>query len=93
MMIIFERLNPLPLIQKRLELLPIRSPRMAHSICRIIPAKCPFKRTITFGDRPILNIPALCQLNPLYDQLMSLRFRALTYLADQCGEDVSFYCS
>jgi hypothetical protein len=33
----------------------------------------------------------LCKLNPLYEQLVGLRFRALSYLADDCGEDVSQY--
>ena len=30
-------------------------------------------------------------LNPLYEQLVGLRFRALSYLADDCDEDVSEY--
>nr|WP_317110593.1 Mo-dependent nitrogenase C-terminal domain-containing protein [Chroococcidiopsis sp. SAG 2025] len=34
----------------------------------------------------------MCKLNPLYEQVVALRFKALTYLADECGEDVSLYC-
>jgi len=34
----------------------------------------------------------MCQINPLYDQLVYLRFRSLTFLADECGEDISEFC-
>jgi hypothetical protein len=38
------------------------------------------------------NIPPMCKLNPLYEEVVGLRFRALCYLADDCGEDISQYC-
>jgi hypothetical protein len=44
-----------------------------------------------FG-RTVLYIPPLCKLNPFYDQFVGLRFRAMCYLADVCGEDISCYC-
>lgn len=62
---------------------------LAYSICKLIPAQCPFEREIYLGDRKLFHIPPLCQLNPLYEELVSLRFRALCYLADECGEDIS----
>ncbi|MGC8711933.1 MAG: Mo-dependent nitrogenase C-terminal domain-containing protein [Leptodesmis sp.] len=31
-------------------------------------------------------------LNPFYEQLVELRFKSLMYLAEQCGEDITFYC-
>ncbi|MHC5727587.1 MAG: Mo-dependent nitrogenase C-terminal domain-containing protein, partial [Nostoc sp.] len=34
----------------------------------------------------------MCKLNPLYNELVYLRFRALCYLVDQCGEDIQSYC-
>ncbi len=70
----------------------IASAAVAHRICRLIPAQCPFAREIAWGGRPLLRIPPLCKLNPLYPEVVSLRFRALCYLADECGEDVSCYC-
>jgi hypothetical protein len=36
-----------------------------------------------------LHIPPLCKLNPFYEEVLGMRFRALCYLADECGEDVS----
>jgi hypothetical protein len=54
-------------------------------ICQVIPSNCPFERTITLSGRTILRIPPLCKLNPLYEELVALRFRALCYLADECG--------
>lgn len=63
----------------------------AHRIAKLIPARCPFERDITISGRTLAHIPPLCKLNPLYDQLVGLRFRALCYLADECGEDISAY--
>ncbi|MCS7030183.1 MAG: nitrogenase [Gloeomargarita sp. SKYG116] len=70
----------------------IRDVHFAHQICRWIPARCPFEREIRWRGHLILKIPALCHLNPLYGELMALRWRALCFLAEQCGEDVSCYC-
>ncbi|MGB3239872.1 MAG: Mo-dependent nitrogenase C-terminal domain-containing protein [Geitlerinemataceae cyanobacterium] len=62
---------------------------LAYSICKMIPAQCPFERDIYVGNRKLLHIPPMCKLNPLYEELVGLRFRALCYLADECGEDIS----
>ncbi|MCS6815305.1 MAG: Mo-dependent nitrogenase C-terminal domain-containing protein, partial [Cyanobacteria bacterium] len=58
-----------------------------QSICQWIPAQCPFARTISWQGRTLLVIPPLCKLNPFYDELMGLRFRALSYLAEQSCAD------
>jgi tellurite resistance protein len=71
--------------------LEIHDPRVARFLCKMIPPQCPFERNITLFGRKIVHIPPLCKLNPLYDQLVGLRFRALSYLADECGEDISPY--
>jgi hypothetical protein len=70
----------------------LNNPQTARLICRLIPANCPFERDVFFLGQKIGHIPALCKLNPLYDQLVELRFRALMFLADECGEDVTSYC-
>jgi tellurite resistance protein len=75
-----------------LDRLEIHDRRVARLLCKFIPAQCPFERDIVLFDRKIVHIPPLCKLNPLYDQTVGLRFRALSYLADECGEDVSPYC-
>lgn len=85
----FEPLRPL---RQWLDRIEITGPHLAHKLCRIIPAQCPFARTWRWGDRVLLAIPPLCKLNPLYEELMALRFRALCYLAEECGEDISQYC-
>ena len=64
----------------------------AHLVCRLIPAQCPFARDVSLFGRLLFSIPPLCKLNPLYEELVALRFRALCYLSDEVGEDVSFYC-
>ncbi|MBD2344036.1 Mo-dependent nitrogenase C-terminal domain-containing protein [Anabaena subtropica] len=65
--------------------------QLAHRLCQMIPAQCPFERDIKLFGKTILHIPPMCKLNPLYEEVVSLRFRALCYLADECGEDVSQY--
>jgi hypothetical protein len=73
-----------------LDRITIHHPRFARLICRLIPCRCAFERDIrVFGKT--YHIPALCKLNPLYDELIGLRFRALIYLTDVCGEDVKKY--
>jgi len=64
--------------------------RFAHLVCRVIPCCCPFERSVSLFGRSF-HIPPLCKLNPLYDEFVAMRFRALSYLADDCGEDVTRY--
>ncbi len=83
--------NPLQSFQAWLDSLEISDRDLAHRICKLIPSHCPFERDIKLFKRTILHIPAMCKLNPLYEQLVALRFRSLCYLADVCGEDISVY--
>ncbi|MCU0536996.1 MAG: Mo-dependent nitrogenase C-terminal domain-containing protein [Hydrococcus sp. Prado102] len=53
----------------------------AKFICRWIPASCPFERDITLFGRKLFHIPPLCHINPLYQELSLLRFRAEIFLA------------
>ncbi|TVQ43356.1 MAG: nitrogenase [Gloeocapsa sp. DLM2.Bin57] len=78
-------------LRKWLDNFEINNSSLAHRICKLIPSQCPFARTIKVWGKTLLTIPPLCKINPVYDELMSLRFRALSYLAE-CGEDVSKYC-
>ncbi len=84
-------LNPFRPIRQWVSHLRVETPRRAHRVAELIPAQCPFERDIVLWGRPIAHIPPLCKLNPLYDELVELRFRALCYLADECGEDISAY--
>ncbi|HTL89856.1 MAG TPA: Mo-dependent nitrogenase C-terminal domain-containing protein [Leptolyngbya sp.] len=70
----------------------IHDPTVARFLCRMIPPQCPFERDIKLFGHKVVHIPPLCKLNPLYEQLVGIRFRALSYLADECGEDVTPYC-
>ena len=79
-------------IAQKLDAIEISNPKKAHFLCRLIPAQCPFERDIRFFGHVLLHIPPMCKLNPFYEQLVGLRFRALCYLADVCGEDIALYC-
>jgi tellurite resistance protein len=71
--------------------LEIHDPEVARFLCKMIPSQCPFERDVTLFGHKIVHIPPLCKINPLYEQLVGLRFRALSYLADECKEDVTPY--
>ena len=74
-----------------LEGMEVKDPRLAKFVCKVIPPQCPFERDINLFGRTVAHIPPLCKLNPLYEQFTMLRFRSLSYLADECGEDVTKY--
>lgn len=86
------QLDLLQPVRQRLDNLEIQNPQTARLFCKMIPAQCPFERDIKLFGRLVAHIPPLCKLNPLYEQLVGLRFRALCYLVDQCGEDIQSYC-
>lgn len=67
----------------------IRNSRTAHFLCRLIPSHCPFERTFSLWGVSI-RIPPLCHLNPLYNEVVALRMRALDYLT-VLEVDVSAY--
>lgn len=78
-------------IKNWLDCIEIQNSLIAKIICTIIPAQCPFERDLKLFGRQIAHIPPLCKLNPLYDQLVFLRFRSLSYLADECHLNISRY--
>ncbi|MBE9248723.1 nitrogenase [Dolichospermum sp. LEGE 00240] len=84
-------LDALTPLRQWLDGLDIQDPRVAKFLCKMIPSQCPFERDVTLFGRKIVHIPPLCKINPLYEQMVGLRFRALSYLADDCGEDVTPY--
>ncbi|MBD1866613.1 nitrogenase [Cyanobacteria bacterium FACHB-471] len=87
-----QAITPLRPVREWLDQLEIADPRVARFLCKMIPSQCPFERDVNVFGHKVVHIPPLCKLNPLYEQLVGLRFRALSYLADDCGEDVTPYC-
>lgn len=85
------KVDPLKPAREWLDDLEVHDPRLARFLCKMIPSQCPFERDVELFGKKVVHIPAMCKLNPLYDQLVGLRFRALSYLADDCQEDVSPY--
>ncbi len=86
----FTQLSPknaiLTTLRQWLESIDVRNRRLAYFICKLIPAQCPFERNIIVFGKKLLYIPPMCKLNPLYDEVVLLRFKALCYLADECGD-------
>jgi tellurite resistance protein len=85
------KVDPLKPAREWLDQLEVHDPRLARFLCKMIPSQCPFERDVVLFKKKLVHIPAMCKLNPLYDQLVGLRFRALSYLADEKGEDVTPY--
>jgi Mo-dependent nitrogenase C-terminus len=79
-------------LRQKVDAIQVRDRELAHRLCKIIPAQCPFERDFKLFGKTLFHIPPMCKLNPLYDEVVGLRFRALCYLADECGEDISQYC-
>ncbi|MCM0591999.1 MAG: Mo-dependent nitrogenase C-terminal domain-containing protein [Gloeotrichia echinulata IR180] len=79
-------------LRQRVDSIQVQDRQLAHRLCKVIPAQCPFERDVKLFGKTIFHIPPMCKLNPLYEEVVGLRFRALCYLADECGEDVSQYC-
>lgn len=84
----FALLNP---VRQWLDQMEIRNREVAQFIYKAIPAQCPFERDIKILGRTVFHIPPMCKLNPLYDQLVGLRFRAMCYLVDECGVDLQVF--
>ncbi|WP_369815955.1 MULTISPECIES: Mo-dependent nitrogenase C-terminal domain-containing protein [unclassified Anabaena] len=87
-----KKLDLLQPLREKLDAVEIHNRKLACLIAKLIPAQCPFERDIVLFGRKIGHIPPMCKLNPLYDQFVGLRFRALCYLVDECGEDIQSYC-
>ena len=85
----FDLLKPL---RNWLDNLNVTSPTLAHKLCKLIPSQCPFERDLKLFGHTLIHIPPMCKLNPLYEEVVMLRFKAMCYLADECGEDISQYC-
>ncbi|MEH2052373.1 Mo-dependent nitrogenase C-terminal domain-containing protein [Nostoc sp.] len=79
-------------LRQRVENIQVSDRQLAHRLCKVIPSQCPFERDVKLFGKTLFHIPPMCKLNPLYEEVVGLRFRALCYLADECGEDVSQYC-
>jgi tellurite resistance protein len=66
-------------------------PTIARFLVRLIPAQCPFERDVTLFGHKLVHIPPMCQINPLYEQLVGIRFRCLCRLEEsdqvQAGPD------
>ncbi len=83
--------DPLHPVREWLDGMDMKDPRVARFVCKMVPPQCPFERDIVLFGKKLVHIPPMCKLNPLYEQLVGLRFRALSYLADERGEDISPY--
>jgi hypothetical protein len=89
---LLSQFNLLLWLRTQLDSVEIHNAQLARFLCQLIPAQCPFERDLKIGGHRLLHIPPLCKLNPLYEQLVGLRFKCLSYLVEQCGEEITTFC-
>ncbi len=75
-----QRWTPLDSVKEWLDAFDPCDERIASFIVQLIPPQCPFERDILLFGLKLVHIPALCKVNPLFDQLVALRFRCLGHL-------------
>ena len=73
--------KPLDPLNQWLDDLDPRDERISSFIVQLIPSQCPFERDIILFGRKLVHVPAMCKINPLYEQLVALRFRCLGHLS------------
>ena len=64
------RFTPLQPIRNWFDSIKISDAATARRMCQLIPARCPFARTIKLFDRTLFSIPPLCKLNPFYEDVV-----------------------
>lgn len=74
-------------LRQWIDSIEVHDPRIARFFCRVIPSQCPFERHIKVFNYTLFQIPPLCKLNPFYEQLVGVRWRSLSFLANECGEN------
>ena len=67
-------------VRRWIDGIEIHDQERANQVCKLIPSQCPLERDVKLFGRNLFHIPPLCKLNPLYEELVGLRFRALCYL-------------
>ena len=72
--------KPLDSLKQWLDDLDLRDERISSFIVQLIPSQCPFERDIILFGRKLVHVPAMCKINPLYEQLVALRFRCLGHI-------------
>ena len=73
--------KPLDPLKQWLDDLDPRDERISSFIVQLIPSQCPFERDIILFGRTLVHVPAMCKINPLYQQLVALCFRCLGHLS------------
>ena len=81
------------LVCRWFDAIEVHDRKVTELLGKTIPASCPFERDIKLFDRTLFHLPFLCKLNLLYEPAIALRLKALSYLANESGEDVARYFS
>ncbi len=81
------RIQPLAPFRAWINRIEVHQSWFARWVCRLVPNVCSRGYDLRCLGYTILHLPSLCKLNPLYDELLDLRFRAAEFLYEQSGSD------
>ena len=76
-------IRPLSPVRSWLNAIEVSNVRVAQWICRLIPNTCSTGYDLSLFGRTWLHLPSPCEINPLADELVDLRFRAADFLYEQ----------
>lgn len=76
-------------VRRWIDSIELHDRELANQVCKLIPSQCPLERDVKLFGRILFHIPPLCKLNPLYEELVGLRFRALCYLACETSQEAT----
>lgn len=74
------QIAPLVPLRRWLNTVEVRNVTIARWICRLVPNVCSPGYDVQLFGRTWLHLPPLCKLNPVFDELIDLRFRAGDFL-------------
>ncbi|MBE9059816.1 Mo-dependent nitrogenase C-terminal domain-containing protein [cf. Phormidesmis sp. LEGE 11477] len=74
--------HPLAPVRTWLNALEVHNVRLAQWVCRLVPNTCSSGHDLILLGH-CLHVPSLCEVNPLADELVDLRFRAADFLYEQ----------
>ncbi|MEG4209863.1 Mo-dependent nitrogenase C-terminal domain-containing protein [Microcoleus sp. S13_B4] len=69
-------------VRQWLDNIAVGDPQVPRWLCQLIPLRGSCERDIQLWGHHLFHIPPICNLNPVYEELVGLRFRLLSYLTD-----------
>ncbi len=80
-------IRPLAPLRTWINEFDVRNVWVAQWICHLIPNTCSAGYDLDLFGQTWLHLPSPCELNPLTEELIDLRFRAADFLYEQANPE------